>query len=233
MSTTAETEKTTCEGCGKEFAYQPATFRGNTLPPPPQCGDCDDSDEAKQQAEEAAEQARDRFHRRVKAAQLPSTLLEVAYPDNTHEAVREWGAGKIQGLCLTGTVGVGKTYVAAAATWDRLHRESIRWVRTAQLLTHLRSGFGESDSVTAKQIIAGTGGIVLDDLDKVNPTEYGREVLFCAIDGRVQEGSPLLVTTNLTLGQIGDRLGEAVASRLAGYCRTVSMQGDDRRVARR
>ncbi len=231
MSTATETETTTCEGCGKEFAYQAATFRGNTLPPPSKCDDCEDADEAKQQAEEAAEQARARFDRRMKAARLPSTLLEVPYPDNAHEAVRQWGAAEIQGLCLTGTVGVGKTHLAAAATWDRLNRESIRWVRTAQLLTHLRSGFGESDSATAKAIIAGTGGIVLDDIDKVNPTEFGREVLFCAIDGRVQEGTPLLVTTNLTLGEIGNRLGEPVASRLAGYCRTVSIQGEDRRVA--
>jgi len=233
MSPTTETEKATCEGCGKEFDFEPVSFRGRALAPPSKCTECDEADEKKRQAEEAREQAEARFQHRAKSARLPSTLRAVTYPDGTPDAVRRWGAGEIQGLCLTGSVGVGKTHLAAAATWDRLHQEPIRWVRTAQLLTHLRSGFGQSDSDAAKAVIAGVGGIVLDDLDKVNPTEYGREVLFCAIDGRVQEGAPLLVTTNLTLGEIGDRLSEAVASRLAGYCRTVEIQGDDRRVARR
>jgi IstB-like ATP binding protein len=231
-ATATATKSAICSACGSDFEYEPViAYRSREeLPPPSRCGECETKREERYWLEVEAEREMECFARRVKGAQLPRRLLRVPYPANTPQAVREWGAGKIDGLCLTGNVGVGKTHLAAAACWHRLHREPIRWVRVAQLLTQLRAGFGDEDANAAKQVIAGTGGIVLDDLDKVNPTEFGREVLFCAIDGREQEGTPLLVTTNLSMNELGNRLGGAVASRISGYCKVLRVEGQDRRL---
>jgi DNA replication protein DnaC len=73
--------------------------------------------------------------------------------------------------------------------------------------------------------LTGTSALVLDDLDKTRPTEYGAEQIFLAVDGAVTSGRALLVTTNLGLGQLAGKwpqpFGEAIASRLAGYCKVV------------
>jgi DNA replication protein DnaC len=194
------------------------------------CIDCE-----RQVAEDQRRERRERFAaeypRRLKASRLPGALQAVDFPTDAPAAALAWGDGKVNGVCLTGGVGVGKTHIAAAATRYRLRMGHVRWVRVAQLMTQLRASFGDSAKEEAQAVIAGTGAVVLDDLDKVNPTEFGREVLFCAIDGRVQEGAPLLVTTNLPISEIAKRLGEPIASRLAGYCEVVRMTGEDRRLS--
>ena len=182
---------------------------------------------------EASERA-SRLGLRIERSGLPSDLSRLsllgAIPGPSTDAAREWARGEIKGLCLTGPVGVGKTWLAAAATWTRLQSYSVKWVSVARLMTQLRAGFGSEMKTQADKIVAGTGAIVLDDLDKVNPSDYGREVLFAAIDGRVEEGSPLLVTTNKAVSELGEKLGDPIASRLAGYCQVVRMVGEDRRL---
>lgn len=141
-----------------------------------------------------------------------------------------WGQGKSQGLCLRGPVGTGKTYLAAAATWLRLRRDPVLWVPVPTLMTELRSGHGSKAKARADKIIAGKGGIVLDDLSKANPSEYGKEILHAAIDNRYAAGAPLLVTSEIDLNRLSARLGDSIASRLAGYCRVVPVEGPDRRL---
>ncbi len=185
------------------------------------------------QAHEAEERSK-RFATRLEQSELPAALHELhlseASPGPAADAAKAWATGGIQGLCFTGNVGVGKTWLAAAATWERLKEHSVRWVSAARLMSELRSGFNSKAKAQADRIIAGNGAIILDDLDKVNPTEYGREVMFTTIDGRVEAGAPLLVTTNEAMSDIALRLGDPIASRLAGYCRVVRMTGEDRRL---
>jgi DNA replication protein DnaC len=79
--------------------------------------------------------------------------------------------------------------------------------------------------------------MVLDDIDKGRPTEYGAEQIFLAVDQRVTHGSSLLVTTNLGLDELRDRwpetYGPAIVSRLVGHCELVRIDGEDRRIAGR
>lgn len=165
---------------------------------------------------------------------LPRKLRTAAlltFPASLTDAATRWAEGQIAGLCLTGPVGVGKTCLAAWATEKRLQNHAVRWVSVSRLMTQLRSGFGSEMKTNADRIVAGTGAIVLDDLDKVNPTDYGREVILAAVEGRYQAGSPLLVTTNKELSELKSMLGAPVASRLAEYCEVIRMSGEDRRLS--
>lgn len=191
----------------------------------PKCADC--------QEHEQAERAK-RLQTRIDRSELPGPLLGLSINDAIQgaatDAAWKWAHGELPGLCLTGPVGVGKTWLAAAATWHRLQTYGVRWVSAARLMAQLRSGFNSKAKAKADEIITGAGAIVLDDLDKVSPTDYAREVIFAAIDGRVEEGAPVLVTTNKSMSEIGEQLGDPVMSRLAGYTRVVKMQGEDRRI---
>jgi len=177
----------------------------------------------------------DRLNARIARSGLPGALRRQSFlaakSDAATAAARRWADGEIKGLCLTGPVGSGKTWLAATAAWERLQRHPLQWVSVARMMSQLRSGFGTEDKETATRIVTGTGSIVLDDLDKANPTDYGREILFAAIDGRVAEGSSILVTTNKALSQIESLYGAPVASRLAGHCEVVRMTGNDRRLS--
>jgi DNA replication protein DnaC len=185
------------------------------------------------QAYESQKRA-ERLNFRIERSGLPRDLRNqlLGAGKGTHvDAARRWAAGEMNGLCLTGPVGVGKTWLAGAAAWARLQEQPLEWVSVARMMSQLRAGFGSEAKKKADRIVTGTGSIVLDDLDKANPSDFGKEVIFAAIDGRVAEGSSILVTTNKALSQIETLYGAPVASRLAGHCEVVRMSGADRRLS--
>jgi DNA replication protein DnaC len=167
------------------------------------------------------------------------------------EAAQAWARGELRGLCLTGKVGRGKSWLAAAAIADMIARRAeedarvdldeahegaprrvrpVRWVSVASLMADLRRSFSDEARAEAVKIVSGHGAAVLDDLDKVNPTEFGREVISSTIETRLAAESPILVTTNLSPRELGDKLGANIASRIAGDCHVIEMVGPDRRL---
>ena len=133
-----------------------------------------------------------------------------------------------------GPVGAGKTYSAATAAWAMLERRPLIWTSAPLLFARLGSGLGSPARDRAVEILTSRKALVLDDLDKARPTEYGAEQIFLAVDNRVSNGVSLLATTNLSLAEISQRFpepyGEAIASRLAGYCEVRKIEGRDRRL---
>src|ERR1700733_14074577 len=150
----------------------------------------------------------ERLNFRIDRSGIPRSLRGKSFlaapPGAAADASRRWADGETLGLALTGAVGSGKTWLAAAAAWARLQDHPLTWVSVSRMMSQLRSGFGSDEKKAADAIVTGTGSIVLDDLDKVNPTDFGKEILFTAIDARVAEGSSILVTANRPLSTIGD-----------------------------
>lgn len=210
------------------------------------CEMCEQREELERAAHErelAERQAEREFAARAKRCGIPTMLRGLPWDDieqqgrgGALDAARRWADGSLRGLLLTGTVGVGKTHLAAIAAWDYLHRAPLTWVSIPSLMAALGQGFSDQRRKNALALVEGTGALVLDDLDKCRPSAFAAEQLFGAIDSRVTAGASLIVTTNLDLNAIAarypDEFGEALASRLAGYCETRGMVGSDRRFRR-
>jgi DNA replication protein DnaC len=157
------------------------------------------------------------------------------------ESAEAWARGEIKGLVLAGRVGVGKSRLAAVAAQGLIyHRVNalpldskpimpIRWVSVPKLIRNSRGDFDSDARRDAQKVIAGGMGLVLDEIDKVKPTEFALDLLFEAIDGRASDGKPLLLTTNMRFPELKDLLGSPIASRIAGYCQGRRIIGEDRR----
>ena len=149
-------------------------------------------------------------------------------------AATAWAAGDSRGLFLSGPAGVGKTTIAAAAANGLLSTRPVRWLSVPVMFARLGLSFADDERTEILRLLASPTAIVLDDIDKTRPSEYAAEQLFLAIDTRVQAGSPLLVTTNLSLSALAARYpepyGETIVSRLAGYCESFAVGGHDRRL---
>jgi len=206
------------------------------------CDDCGQAAEAAELERERrdAEQLRaERIAERVKASGLPAKYHRLNIDALNHLAVVLIAAGKWAknggGLLLSGEVGVGKTTLAGAAAWLRLQSSAVIWTSAPLLFARLGSGFGSEQRDWALDVLSSKYGLVLDDIDKARPTEYGAEQVFLAIDQRVEHEAPLLVTSNLAPSQLAEKwpspYGEAIASRLVGYCRVIRIAGVDRRLA--
>lgn len=195
------------------------------------CEDC----VSKQQASEESSKRRRGLSYRVEQAGLPRDLHGLAWSDMDRSghrrdaiaACRSWSerGGRV---LLTGPVGTGKTRLAATAMWDLLERGVATWISVPLLFVHAFMPATSPERRRAVEVMGGTGPLILDDLGKEKPGEWARQILFGAIDSRLQAGSPILITSNFDPDEIADRLGEAVGSRLQEFSQ-FELAGRDRR----
>lgn len=135
-------------------------------------------------------------------------------------------------LLFMGPHGSGKTHLAAAIANDRRNRgEAVVFMKVPKLLEFLRRRFASDDgagSFEAFEEMENTPLLVLDDLDSQTSIAWVRDRLFQLLDHRHTLRLPTVITTALTL----DELGERLASRLVdpAVCSIIIM-GEQRRVA--
>lgn len=209
------------------------------------CEKCiDDADERERQREDRERDAEGRALR-LRSSRIPerwrSVTLEDLERDERVAAIdvaQEWATEpNARGLLLHGRVGRGKTVIAGAAAMLRLDVGHVRWLGVADLMTKLRMSFDSPEYKSALRAIEADqarGALVLDDLDKVPVKDHQLQPLYVAINNWIEGPLPLLVTMNRSPEQLrdwaGENFGEALASRLVGYCRTVEVVGRDRRL---
>lgn len=230
----------TCPGCDAEVTREvdrPDGFAGLIA------FWCDPCIEADRERELAAEREQEciKAARRVVRSGLPTDLQGLKWDDLDHgddrgpaiAAAQRWVRGDLPGLIVSGPVGVDKTRIAGTAAAAMLTDRFVHWTSAPLLFARLGSGFDSADRTGVLELLAGNSPLVLDDIDKSRPTEYGAEQIFLAVDQRMANRVPLLVTTNLNSDglrqKFPDPFGEAIASRLVGYCEGFRIGGQDRR----
>lgn len=142
------------------------------------------------------------------------------------------------GLIFYGKAGAGKTHLAVAIARHVIEQKqtAARVARTVELLAGIRQTFNEHDGYRAEseaeliQKFIYVPLLVLDDLGAEKISDWVREVLYRIIDERWLEQRPMIVTTNLNLKELEERIGERIVSRIAGICVQVEMQNRDYRI---
>jgi len=179
-------------------------------------------------------------------ADLDWTRLE---PPEVATAVRDFAThleawlAEGMGLMLTGNVGAGKTHVAVGLVKLAcgLGIEA-RFLTMAELLgaikatydreraaAHRRGGTGRASEADLLGELAGLPLLALDDLGAENPTPWARDRLYTLVNRRYLGQRLTVVTTNLSLEALADRLGERTLSRLWGASLVVNFRGADYR----
>jgi len=112
-------------------------------------------------------------------------------------------------LILMGTYGCGKTHLAAAIanTCIEFGMATI-FLSVPDLLDWLRASYGASDTSFDRRFeeIRNIDLLVLDDLGTQNSTAWAAEKLFQIVDYRYTHKLPMVVTTNLHLEDLDDRI---------------------------
>jgi DNA replication protein DnaC len=163
-----------------------------------------------------------------------------------------------RGVLMVGTVGVGKTHLAAAMLRTLILEKAavgIFW-DFRDLLNQVKRTFGDkyrSESEILDPIFA-ADVVVLDELGAVQATDWTFDAVERIINGRYNDNKSTIITTNLPnlppatgstpeLGNaeygrataavrgetLGDRIGARMHSRLQEMCRVVEMSGEDYR----
>ncbi len=114
-------------------------------------------------------------------------------------------------LVLSGPVGVGKTHLAVAIAQYAIEQNSMAayFAAVPDLMDHLRSSFAPAseegyderfEEIRTAQLL------VLDDLGTENATPWAQEKLYQIINHRYVERLPTVITTNVEMRKIDDRI---------------------------
>jgi DNA replication protein DnaC len=138
--------------------------------------------------------------------------------------IRNLTLAKQYGFLIHGPSGAGKSWAAAYVVNTVRHRRimTAAMVNFSRTLTALRSTFRDEDEHKAlRSILFDTPLLAIDDLGmerKVNENpelSWAVEQFYQVIDYRRDEDLPTIITTNKTIEELRERLGDPVMTRIS------------------
>lgn len=144
--------------------------------------------------------------------------------------------GTPRDLYFTGGVGTGKTRLAASLLNEHYQRHRTGYFgRVSDLLHRLQPGRDEDDVAALERRLWTVPVLVLDDIgaERDVATDYTRRTLLMVYEERGDRGLHTVWTSNLSLDQLAEQQqDDRLASRIAGRCSVVRLEGPDRRLQR-
>ena len=147
-----------------------------------------------------------------------------------------------KGLILVGNNGVGKTHLACSIANELIKNGiSIIYGTLINLLAELKNTYDVDNNISEMEIIKlyeKVDLLIIDDLGKEKPSEWGLEKLFTIINSRYENNLPVIITTNYDQNSLIDRLSingeietaKSIISRLYEMCYLVKIEDRDHRI---
>lgn len=160
-----------------------------------------------------------------------SKIIEIArkYVDN-FSVMRSQGTG----LLLYGNVGCGKSFAAACIANALIDRGTpCMMTNFSRIINQLQESFDGRQKYIDN--LSRFDLLVIDDMAVERNSEYVWENIMNIVDSRYRSGLPLIVTTNLTIGELADPSDirrQRVYSRLKEMCVPIEVTGADRRTSK-
>ena len=147
------------------------------------------------------------------------------------DAAREFTLNPQGTLVLYGSYGTGKTHLLAAVCNElRVQQVKSRFTTAPKFFRALNERIAQQgDYIALMRSALTTPLLVIDDVDKAQPSEWKEEIYFELIDERTKRGLPLAISTN-KLSELAHYIGGGARSRLSMGQIAVEMTGADFRM---
>lgn len=150
-----------------------------------------------------------------------------------------------RGLYIHGKVGSGKTHIAYAI-WDEWNARVETFIKAGklpnyypraefynmtELLYELRNSFknGTTEDIF-DSLIRGRCVLFIDDLGAEKVTEWVEETIYLLVNRRYEDEMPIIFTSNYSIPELSERVGDRICSRIVEMCDIVKLEGEDRRI---
>lgn len=146
-----------------------------------------------------------------------------------------------KGLFITGTYGVGKTYLASCIANELIkNKNTVIFGTLIQLLDFIKDTYKDNE-ISDKEYLnlySSVDLLIIDDLGKEKPTDWVLEKLFLIVNNRYNNYLPIVITTNYNRSQLRGRLCvnknysmvDSIISRLYEMCGGIEIKDKDHRM---
>lgn len=150
-----------------------------------------------------------------------------------------------KGLILVGNNGAGKTHLACSIANKLIENGTpVIYGTLINLLAELRNSYDTDNNISEMEIIKlyeNVDLLIIDDLGKEKPSEWGLEKLFTIINSRYENNLPVIITTNYNQNSLLERLSlngeietaKSIISRLYEMCYLVKIDDIDHRIKKK
>ena len=150
-----------------------------------------------------------------------------------------------KGLILIGNNGVGKTHLACSIANKLIENGTpVIYGTLINLLAELRNSYDTDNNISEMEIIKlyeNVDLLIIDDLGKEKPSEWGLEKLFTIVNSRYENNLPVIITTNYNQNSLVERLSlngeietaKSIISRLYEMCYLVKIDDIDHRIKKK
>ena len=166
----------------------------------------------------------------INKAKIPWEYRDASIDDFHDELLGYWVSSPQRGIMFIGPTGTGKTRRACALLIALI--QAGKWVafdHVGALLRSIRAALREDSSGHLFRRIHKAPFLVLDDLAELR-TDWQREIIADLIESRHRSQLITIITTNLSLEDIGSQLdsrGPRIVSRLRDMVVEVPVDGPD------
>jgi len=116
-----------------------------------------------------------------------------------------------------------------------LQGRQVAFTSVPRLLFEIRKSFRSSSEETEEYYISRYTSyeyLVLDDFGVEKTSEWARQTLDYIIYERDNNLKPMVITSNLSLDEIAEKIDGRISSRLAGMGKVIQLKGTDYRLRR-
>jgi DNA replication protein DnaC len=168
---------------------------------------------------------------------LPPRYSHVKYEDvpaNIREKLKK-NVKLGRGLYLFGDCGTGKTHIAYAIMKNCIEKQiRAKMYNSPEMLDVIRNYYGRKGidyrDNELSMLTDYEGLLIIDDVGAEKPTEWVAETFYKIINIRYEKVLPTVFTSNYSLDQLAEKIGDRVPSRIYEMCEVVKLSGKDRRV---
>lgn len=178
----------------------------------------------------------DERKREAWARVAPRRFVDATLDDAPEEAVADlldWDGRS--NVLIAGPVGSGKTHLAfGLARRSFWQGRSVRFAPVVEALDNMRPG-GKDHQVDIEtvepwvNVYANVDVLILDDLGGEKPTDWTAERLYLLVNRRWLDERPVIATTNMTMDQLKEQIGDRTYDRLRDGAVGVLLSGESHR----